>query len=288
MLPCIWVLIPVYTFAQKNYCYNTKLGNDSVEISYVFNGKKGVIKEPHKIPVYSYKITDVPKARQAKSPVDTLKMSSLNYKLLDSLIWDECNKYRQEKKLKPVKWNDTIYAASDQHSQYQAYYNIVGHGEKHPTPGREKEQTLYNKVRVFTGEICLINSLTNGKKTYAETAKMIIEQWKKSPGHNAIMINPKYSLNAFSCAFRYNSLETLFTRENLLKYNPQLLKKIEAIEPWYFRKPAYSSGVSLYVWSTGNFMDAENVKEQLEFIENATKIIGKDGTVTYRGNGNAK
>jgi hypothetical protein len=270
MLICVALLAKTNAFTQS-FTLSTKFNNDSIFISYSVGDKKGVINEPHKIPINSFHIPQGEPSKVAKKPTDTIRINTLNYRLLDSLVWVECNAYRKEKRLNPVAWNDTIYAASSHHSEYQVYYNILGHGETRIMPEREKEQEHYNVIRVFSAEICLYNYCDVDKTTYNELAKKMITQWKNSPGHNAIMITPDYKLDAFGSAFRYDASLT-FTRENLLKYNPQLLKKIESILPDYFVKQTYSDSTDLAVWCTGNFIKSTNVYKEMDWVKHATVV----------------
>ncbi|MBI5542068.1 MAG: CAP domain-containing protein [Bacteroidia bacterium] len=260
------IFFTFYCFDIKAQIFSksTTFGNDSIDITYNLNGVKGRIYAPHKIPINAFPIKESITGKKANNPSDIIKISSLNYKLIDSLVWIECNIYRKEKKLNPVLWNDTLYLGSIHHSQYQAYYNIIGHGETDSLPGKTESQKHYNKMRYFCAEICLKRSFIEGKTTYTELAKAIIEQWKNSPGHNAIMITPKYKFNAFSSAIQFDVL-SLLTRENLLKYNPELLTKIESVLPDYFKKNNTSN--SYDVWCTGNFTDSDNIKENIDHAE---------------------
>jgi hypothetical protein len=279
MFPAILgVLLSAQTKVSAQSC-STSFGDDTLTISYIKDGEYGVIKEPHKIPLNEYAIPDGDAANLAQNPSDTIRLNTLNYRLLDSLVWDECNNYRSKKGLNTVDWNDTIYAASKHHSEYQAYYNIIGHGEMDSMPLREKEQKHYNIVRVFSAEICLLRYCDAGRTTYDELAKAMVLQWKKSPGHNAIMITPKYKLNAFASAFRFSTL-SLLTRENLQKYNPELLAKIESVLPDYFKYEKPDS-TSLAVWCTGNFVESQEMKSEMDYIARATVRHNADGTTTY-------
>ncbi len=284
MFFCTQILFCMSTIAQSAHSYyscTTTFSNDTLEIVFNIDGKKNIIKEPHKIPIYSYRIPAAPINKQATKADDTIRVSTLNYRLLDSLVWTECNNYRKAKGLNPVKWNDTIYNASSHHSEYQAYYNLVGHGEPIDMPKRKNEQVHYNKIRSFSGEICLIAPITKEKTTYGEAAQYLIKIWKDSPGHNSIMITPDYKSNAFGCAFRYHK-NTMFTRENLLIYNPKLLEKIETLCPTYFKERSKMFKEPLTVWATGNFINSSNVRANMEFIENAEVVKNKNGTITYR------
>lgn len=253
-----------YNIEAQTYSKSTIFGNDSIDITYNVKGVKGRIYAPHKIPVYAFPIKESIIGKKANNPSDIINISTLNYKLIDSLVWIECNIYRKEKKLNPILWNDTLYLGSIHHSQYQAYYNIIGHGETDSLPGKTAPQKHYNKMRYFCAEICLKRSFIDDKTTYTELAKIIIDQWKNSPGHNAIMITPKYKFNSFSSAIRFDLL-SLLTRENLLKYNPELLAKIESIIPDYFKNNFKSN--SYDVWCTGNFTDSDNIKVKLDHAE---------------------
>src|SRR4029077_13930712 len=104
----------------------------------------------------------------------------------------------------------------------------------------------------------------------------MILQWKHSPPHNAIMLTRDFKINSFGCAFRYQPSE-VFTRNNLLKYNPQLLNKIESILPDYFTRYTNSDSSLFAVWSTGNFMRSTNVLEEMEWVKRATATHNADG-----------
>jgi uncharacterized protein YkwD len=280
---CFPGLIMNPTFAQYTSC-STTLGNDSIVIKYMAEGKEEVISAPHKIPITCFPVPDASAAKKARNAADILDINSLNIHLLDSLVWAECNIYRKEKGLQAVAWNDTIYSAAIHHSEYQVYYNRLGHGETDTLPGRDKEQKQYNIMRVFNAEICMFRSYREGESTYKEMAGLIIDDWKHSPGHNAVMIAPQYRLNAFASALRYD-IKSFITRENMEKYNPALLQRIETAIPDYFRHGGNKNKSFFTIWCTGSFMEKTSVKKEMDWVEHATVVHNKDGTISYT-NGN--
>jgi hypothetical protein len=161
-LGSILIFIINNILAQPISC-STTFGNDSLKVKYSVNGREGLINEPHRIPVGSFPVEQAVVVVRAKDAGDKVKASTLNYRLLDSLVWAECNKYRRGLNLAENGWNDTLYLASVHHSAYQAYFNILGHGETRPLPGRDAEQKHYGKVHPFTAEICLNRPYKDGE-----------------------------------------------------------------------------------------------------------------------------
>jgi len=93
--------------------------------------------------------------------------------------------------------------------------------------------------------------------SYSKLASDIIQQWKNSSAHNAIMLDPQYNLSIFGSSLSPGYI-MLITRNNLQKYNRNLLVKIENICPDFFNmleKKIEDQWMTVYC--TGMFSDRE-------------------------------
>jgi uncharacterized protein YkwD len=84
---------------------------------------------------------------------------------------------------RPVRWNDTLAAASRLHSEDMARHNYFSHsGRDGSNPGQRVERAGY-RYRA-TGE-----NIAGGQRTPEET----VAGWIKSPGHCANLMNPAFT-----------------------------------------------------------------------------------------------
>ena len=129
-------------------------------------------------------------SKKSTNPNDFITDSTINYRMLDSLIFIELNKYRKSKGLSSLNWNQSTYEFSKEWSDTIAdSYNL-----RHtPSRVRFKEK--------IDSEIC-IGYLSINRTTYVSLSKKIIKGWESSPKHNKIMIS-NYKNVSFGSSIRY-------------------------------------------------------------------------------------
>lgn len=247
LIPVLVAFFFISAGLKSQTSYNTKFGIDSVVINYTIKEKKGTIKAKHNIPLNQWPIEESALLPSLKES-DTIKSNTFNYHFLNKIIFKEANKYRQSLKLHPLMWSDSIFKAANHHSLYQAYFNVVGHGEDSLIPGKENEKKLYEKTWHKCFEICTLDYFLFEKCTYLSLANKIITNWKNSKKHNEILTDSKFKTAAFAALFTCDYAK-FFTRTNLEKYNPALISEIEKKIPDYFeKKRSYNN---IYVICTG-------------------------------------
>lgn len=116
---------------------------------------------------------------------------------LDKKVFNKINEYRDSLCLPKLEWDSCAYKASEYQSIYLKSANgRVGHNNKNK--GFENLKDRYKKAdgkkALFLREIC--NSTNKNYKVIdtrieEKLAVEIVSLWKKSPEHNAIMIEPK-------------------------------------------------------------------------------------------------
>jgi len=163
MLPIFLVSLQAFTQQSQMQKSQTLISNDfdiyvsdkKIDIQfYSYYKKPSVhIEESHGIPAYIPELQEVSEKKRASSGSSLVDISSLNYHLLDSLVWIECNKYRISEKNAPCKWQGNIYKAARHHSEYMIWFSTLIHGENKTMTGKEKDREFYDKVRTLQGKI---------------------------------------------------------------------------------------------------------------------------------------
>ncbi len=142
---------------------------------------------------------------------DVLDLKSINYKLLDSLVFDEAMKQRDKIGTPPVKKDVICYTAAKYQSEYMSNFKVFDHKnmEKYKGVLLEHSYDRYDffskklkskKEIINTTEILVkINNLDKkylNLDTYEEYAKKVIEFYLLSPAHRAALLyhNEKYDI----------------------------------------------------------------------------------------------
>jgi uncharacterized protein YkwD len=135
------------------------------------------------------------------SIVKTSETDSVQYieRLAAYLFHEKLNSYRAAEQLNTVAWDDSLWLASRNHSQWMSVNNLLSHDEKSGTnaftgasPGDRYRYATADKGKAqWCGENALYNYSASGKSA-TEVAERIaqrsFEQWQASPGHNANML----------------------------------------------------------------------------------------------------
>lgn len=133
--------------------------------------------------------------------VKTSETDSIQYieRLAAYLFHQKLNSYRSAEQLNTVAWDDSLWLACRNHSQWMNVNNQLSHDEKSGTaaysgssPGDRYAFATGDKGKAqWCGENALYNYSASGKNAndIAErVAQHSFEQWQASPGHNANML----------------------------------------------------------------------------------------------------
>lgn len=133
--------------------------------------------------------------------VKTSETDSIQYieRLAAYLFHQKLNSYRAAEQLNTLVWDDSLWLACRNHSQWMNVNNLLSHDEKSGTtafsgtsPGdRYSFVTKDNGKAAWCGENALYNYSAAGSNVndVAERiAQHSFEQWQASPGHNANML----------------------------------------------------------------------------------------------------
>jgi len=130
---------------------------------------------------------------------------------LDSLVLVKVNEYRTSLGLNKVQFDTVSFLAADNQASYLFKNDsIVGHNQKNigfETPGKRYIYFGGNK-NASTAEVC--NSVNMNIKVSDDTyldklSTLIVDSWKKSPGHNKILITDKYKFTGVSTKVKTSS-----------------------------------------------------------------------------------
>ncbi len=124
---------------------------------------------------------------------------------LDSILFDKINKYRVSKRLKKLVFDTYAVKASNHHSKYQYNKCDVTHGED--TLKRPGDRYKYyggnttNVAEVVVGSVCYVKE---GDPLYLEKiADSILNMWKKSPPHNAALLDKTATCGGGSSVYKF-------------------------------------------------------------------------------------
>jgi len=149
-----------------------------------------------------------------------------------------------------LKWSPALFRSAIQHSDYQNYFHRLGHEEEKEMIHKADDQDYYRRHQKERAEIVLFTYINN--TNYNDLANQIVELWRNSPPHNAIMIDEVYKEVAFS-AIIGEGCSAMINHSNLKKYNPNLLKKIKRNIPNFFKHGKQAKPVYLKATATGHF-----------------------------------
>ena len=117
---------------------------------------------------------------------------------LDSLVLVKVNDYRASLGLDKVQFDTVSFLAADNQSSYLFKNDsIVGHSQNNIGFENPNKRYIYfgGNKRSSTGEVCnaVNTNLKVDNNMYLDNlAKLIVDVWKESFGHNKILIDPKY------------------------------------------------------------------------------------------------
>lgn len=154
--------------------------------------------------------------------MDNVKVvDASDYSVLVSVgLFHKINAYREENKLKPLKWDHQVFEAAEIHSKAMTESSFFSHTnprmKKWKTP---KDRLTYVNADFFAWaeNIASFNKpkpqTVDAKEIYA-WIDQLFNQWKNSKPHRASMLNETYTHSGISCYFSPVAL-----RENRIHVN---------------------------------------------------------------------
>ncbi|MBD2091551.1 CAP domain-containing protein [Microcoleus sp. FACHB-1515] len=96
-------------------------------------------------------------------------------------VWQLTNAFRQQNDLKPLRWNDRLAAAAQQHSQNMATQDFFGHQGLDGTSAQAR-----GSASGYLGGIG--ENIAAGQTT----PRAVVQAWIDSPPHRANLLNSRY------------------------------------------------------------------------------------------------
>lgn len=130
---------------------------------------------------------------------DIVSLNNFDSKKLNLLLLDYTNQQRKRKRRDTIEYYPALSAAAKSQANYMAKNEYLGHYQKN-----RRLKTVKNRVQVLGGDADYVGENVQyisiqyelerlkGKLTYQALAKELGENWKKSKGHYANMIDKKY------------------------------------------------------------------------------------------------
>jgi len=120
---------------------------------------------------------------------------------IDTLLFNRINKYRSENNLRKITWDSIASKESKHHNIYlknrcvKKCVIVIGHGEDSSLFEHPSNRYVYygGKDENWSGEIIayyFTNTKDDGKVLYDKIAYELLDEWKKSPAHNKIILTP--------------------------------------------------------------------------------------------------
>ncbi|WP_370526051.1 CAP domain-containing protein [Pseudarthrobacter sp. NBSH8] len=117
-------------------------------------------------------------------------------------VFNEINKYRVANSLAPVKYHPTVAGLAQEWSNSIASREVIEHRASFWTDPRALNPTS-------AGEVIAIRTDRN--------AAMLVEWWKTSPGHNAMLLDPRFNVMGAGISYT-NSQYTIWGVVNFFGY----------------------------------------------------------------------
>ena len=109
------------------------------------------------------------------------------------------NQYRKDNRRKVLVWNDSLWLAARNHTDYLIYNTVFDHSQDSKRPlysgvsPTERCKFVFDKSNVdyACGENIALNYI--GASNAVDAANLVFEQWKESKGHNENMLSATYN-----------------------------------------------------------------------------------------------
>ena len=154
------------------------------------------------------------------SPGDTINPEKFDHVLLEKLVLNEVNAFREEKGVQPVLPNEKLFLAAEDQANYIAKIGKLSHSQPNAKKAKTRdrvefygakmrgvgENTAYVKLftnAIYKGEGGGLDTLVID--TYELAAKYLALSWINSPPHNANMQFEHYEFSGLKVVYRANT-----------------------------------------------------------------------------------
>lgn len=224
------------------------------------------------------------KAESINAIVTNSSTDSIQYveRLAAYLFHEKINSYRATRQLPALAWDDTLWLASRNHSQWMSVNDKLSHDQESGTqlftgksPGDRYAFASNNAGKAkWCGENALYNysAYSTGTAALAEhIAQYALQQWQESPGHNANMLASEAAVEgtAFIIVNERVWATSLFARQPAAKgYAPTAFAKPVTDK---FSTTAPDTPVIAYNTTVGKPAKKETTFQMEKSIETALK-----------------
>jgi uncharacterized protein YkwD len=144
------------------------------------------------VAVSSFGFSQVKLTRDHLIKIDSIVKSEINFTSIETELVVLINAYRLSLNLDTLLYNSSIQAAAKFQLDYCVSINKLTHDNEGNLQGiLERADKISGSYSVAAGEV-LAGMLLHYAVAYNQSiAQYIFNQWKTSPGHNAIITSPK-------------------------------------------------------------------------------------------------
>ena len=135
-----------------------------------------------------------------------ISVLSFSQTKLDSLVLSKINSYRVSKGLNEVAFSTVDFKAANHHSNYLLGKGFISHTEDKLTNPSDRYIFFGGDKYASVGENVLSYNI-NIKDNDIPLDKIsteLVDLWKKSSGHNKILLSKEYKFAGVSCVTRSN------------------------------------------------------------------------------------
>lgn len=120
---------------------------------------------------------------------------SFSQTILDSLIFNKVNEYRNQNNLKKLEWDTTMYNVAKNQSEYMAASGHLYHDQIESDSIYFKITSDFSKKFINKGLTCNCSASENAGVVYNidklnndSIVSILMSYWKKSPVHNRVLL----------------------------------------------------------------------------------------------------
>jgi uncharacterized protein YkwD len=130
-----------------------------------------------------------------------ISVLSFSQTKLDSLVLSKINSYRVSKGLDVVKFSTIDFNAANHHSKYLSGKSYISHAEDKLTTPMDRYKFFGGNKYASVGENVLSYNLNvkDSDMFLDKISTEVVDMWKKSPGHNEILLTKEYKFAGVSC-----------------------------------------------------------------------------------------
>jgi uncharacterized protein YkwD len=142
---------------------------------------------------------------------DSIVKSNIDFKSIEAELITLINAYRSSLNLDTLKYDSKVHNAAKCQVDYNISINKLTHDNIGELNGILERVEKFTGIRPSTAGEVLANMSPLCSSAFDQTiAEYIFEMWRKSPGHNAILISPKMKSIGVSINRKDNKSAAIF------------------------------------------------------------------------------